>query len=244
MIYNYEYFHGNKLYNSSYQLGAYYDMRYMTYFTRCKFILGLSSYDDDDTVFEREGLIVDIVKNYKGYFVLGEYIRKQKQPKNEDKDPINDPVGQACVQIAEHIQKKDPYDEAVDEFLLHTYPEIDEQELNVCRTIVWTIWNIGTPYYEEVVASIMAHKYERQCKIFANIGEVEATIMGLVHKGILTQEINHIGNPDQKGNIRWRYDEPNIILSFTIDPSEAINAIGEIFGRMITSFIGPRTPSD
>jgi hypothetical protein len=38
----------------SYQLGTYYDMGYMRYFTRSKFILGLSRYNDDDTAFERE----------------------------------------------------------------------------------------------------------------------------------------------------------------------------------------------
>ncbi|MGA9316887.1 MAG: hypothetical protein WBV84_02415 [Nitrososphaeraceae archaeon] len=37
-----------------YQLGAYYDMRYMQYFTRYRFIQDLSSYDEDDTVSERE----------------------------------------------------------------------------------------------------------------------------------------------------------------------------------------------
>lgn len=44
----------NQKYDISYQLGAYYDMRYMEYFTRFKFILGLSKYNEDDSVSVRE----------------------------------------------------------------------------------------------------------------------------------------------------------------------------------------------
>jgi hypothetical protein len=38
----------------NYQLGAYYDMRYMKFFTRYKFVLGLSNHNDDDTILDRE----------------------------------------------------------------------------------------------------------------------------------------------------------------------------------------------
>jgi hypothetical protein len=44
----------NQKYDISYQLGAYYDMRYRQYFIRYKFILGLSKYNEDDSVSVRE----------------------------------------------------------------------------------------------------------------------------------------------------------------------------------------------
>ena len=46
-----------------YQLGAYYDMRYMQYFTRFRFILGLLKYNEDDTAPEREEEMKVIVED-------------------------------------------------------------------------------------------------------------------------------------------------------------------------------------
>lgn len=48
----------NQKYDVSYQLGAYYDMRYREYFTRFKFILGLSKYNEVDTVSVREEEVI------------------------------------------------------------------------------------------------------------------------------------------------------------------------------------------
>jgi hypothetical protein len=231
-----------KVHDISYQLGAYYDMRYMQFFTRCKFILGLSSYEDDDTILDRQYEMEEVGKNYRCNFLLEWEIQKLNSERSEREvyDLVNDPVIQACAEIAESFQEEDPYDKVVDEFLIHTYPSINEQELHICRTIVWTLWDIGTPYYFEVVVRIVKHNHIKRRKPFSSIKDIEDIIQILVHKGILSQEINYISDHDKKGKIRWRYNEPHIVLSFLKDPSEAMIAISEIFGQIIKSFVGPR----
>jgi hypothetical protein len=229
----------------SYQLGTYYDMGYMRYFTRSKFILGLSRYNDDDTAFEREEEMKVVEKDYESNPVLDWKIQKVKVERGERNDClVYNLVIQACGEMAAYIQKDDPYEKVVDEFLLNTYVNIDEQELQVCKTVIWAIWDIGTPYYFEVVARILNSPHEKRSKIFSNIKEVEDTIQRLVHKGILSHDVNYIGNLDKNGNTRWRYDEPHFILSFTRDPAEALKAISEVFVLMCKSFFGPHSDYD
>jgi hypothetical protein len=50
--------------DTNYQLDAYYDMRYMQYFTRYRFVQGLSKYNEDDTAFEREEMHKVMEKDY------------------------------------------------------------------------------------------------------------------------------------------------------------------------------------
>jgi hypothetical protein len=220
-------------------------MRYMQYFTRCEFILGLSKYNDDDTALEREEEIKVAGKDYESNPVLDWEIQKTKIERVKwDSSLINNPVIEACGEMATYIQKYDLYEKVVDEFLLNTYINIDEQELQVCRTVIWTMWDIGTPYYFEVVARILNSPHEKRSKIFSNIKEVEDTIQRLVRKGILSQNVNYIGNPDKNRNTRWGYDEPHIILSFINDPAEALRAISEIFVLMCKSFFGPHIDYD
>jgi hypothetical protein len=227
-------------YDISYQLGAYYDMRYMQYITRCKFILGLSRYNEDDTAFEREEEMKVVEKVDKNISVLDWKINKTKLERRErDDDLVDNTVIQICGEMARYIQKDNPYDKVVDEFLLNTYTNIDEQELQVCKTVIWAIWDISTPYYFEVVARILNSSRIKRSKIFSDIKKVEDTIQRLIHKGILSQSINYVGNRDKNGDIRWRYDEPHIILSFAKDPAEALKAISEIFVLMCKSFFGP-----
>ncbi|MGH9982640.1 MAG: hypothetical protein ACRD8W_01640 [Nitrososphaeraceae archaeon] len=230
----------SKVHDISYQLGAYYDLRYMQYFTRCKFILGLSNYNDDDIILDREYEMEEGGKNYRCNFLLECEIQtlNSERSEREDYDLVNDPAIQAFSEIAEHFY--DPYDKVVREFLIHTYPDINEQELHICRTIVGVIWDIGTPYYMEVVARIVKDTQIEWRKLFGNIKNIEDTIQRLVYKGILSQEIAYICNGDKNGDTRWRHDEPLIVLDFIKDPSEVMIAISEIFGQMIKSFIGPR----
>jgi hypothetical protein len=74
--------------------------------------------------------------------VLDWKINKTKLERRERDDYLVDnPVIQICGEMARYIQKDDPYDKAVDEFLLNTYTNIDERELQVCKTVIWAIWD-------------------------------------------------------------------------------------------------------
>jgi hypothetical protein len=225
-------------YDSSYQLGAYYDMRYMQYFTRYKFVQGLSKYNEDDTAFEREEEQKVMEKDYP---LLDREIQKTKVKREErDDDLVNDSVCHSLGQMARYIGENNPFDKVVDEFLLNAYDDINEQEFQVYKEIIWTMWDISTPLYGEVVARILNSDEEKRSKIFANIKEVEDTIQRLVRKGILFQDIDYTCDLDKNGNRRKKYDEPHIVIPFTNDPDEAFNAISEIFVLMSKSFFGPR----
>jgi hypothetical protein len=143
--------------------------------------------------------------------------------------------------MARYIGENNPFDKVVDEFLLNAYDDINEQEFQVCKEIIWTMWDISTPLYGEVVARILNSDEEKRSKIFANIKEVEDTIQRLVRKGILFQDIDYTCDLDKNGNRRKKHDEPHSVIPFTNDPDEAFNAISEIFAQTFKSFFGPHT---
>ena len=130
-------------------------------------------------------------------------------------------------------------DKVVDEFLLNTYDNIDEQEFQVCKWIIWTLWDIREPLYCKVVCRILNSDEEKRSKIFSNIKEIEDTIQRLVHKGILFQVIDYTCDLDENGNKRKKFDEPHILIPFTNDPDEALRAISEIFAQTFKSFYVP-----
>lgn len=222
----------NQEYDINDQLCTYYDMRYCRYFTRYKFKLGLSRYNEDDTLFEREEAIDD-----------SEEIQKIEvgQEKRDDDKTKYSAISILLENVGRHIGKNNTLDNVVDEFVLNTYNEIDEQEFRVCKTLIWTLWDVKTPYYCEVVARILNSSDERRSKIFSNMKEIEDTIQRLIRKGILSQEMFYAYRIDENGNRKRQNDEPFIILPFTKDPGEALRAIGETFDQVLRSFSVPHS---
>lgn len=208
-------------------------MRYMQYFTRYRFIQDLSSFDEDDTVSERE----EEQKVMEDYPLLD--IQQSEAKRREEYNDM--PVNNTLQHMASYIGKNHPFDNMVDEFVLHTYDNIDEQEFQVCKEIIWTLWDIREPLYGEVVARILNSDEEKRSKKFSNIKEIEDTIQRLIRKGILFQRIAYICMRDETGNIKKISEEPYIIIPFTKFPDEAIKAIGEMLGQTIKSFFSPHT---
>jgi len=123
----------------------------------------------------------------------------------------------------------------IDEFLLNTYLDIDEQELQVCRMVVWTIHDFcrsNVAEYGEIIARMLLSECRRR-DIFMTIKDIENAIQRLIHRGILCQDLDRVGN-----------GEPFIVLSFARPPDEATRAINEIFSRDILAFFGPQTNYD
>jgi hypothetical protein len=250
----------NQKYDISYQLGAYYDMCYREYFTRFRFIFGLSKYNDDDTVSVREEEV--ILKPFEKYdridrtnywnTIRSWEIQEQECSRSErDNSHTPSPLYMVLDEMAKHIQKENLFDEVVNEFLLYSYPDMDEQEFQVCRTIVWVMSDLSSgrnqAYYQAVVEYLLDPQKENRRDLFTTIKDVEDTILRLVHKGILSQNIDVSGKVDiDTGTTRWRFDEPYISLSFTKDSvaAEVIVAIGESFSQEIHAFVGPHTNYD
>jgi hypothetical protein len=210
----------------------------MQYFVRYKFILGLSRYDEDDTISEREEEAKVVGKEYINYSVLDLITQKTKfERKKKDELPDDDCVIHMIGEISSYLKETDILDRVVDEHLLNTYMHIDEQEFQVCKWMIWTIYDIGIADYVEVVGRILLYcVHEDQCKIFSSIKEVEETIKRLVYRGILSQYMEYISYLDENGNRRRIRNEPSIYLVFKKEPIEAFNAINETFGRVIKSY--------
>ena len=111
-------------------------------------------------------------------------------------------------------------DRIVDEYLLNTYTDMDEQELRVCRTIVWTMWDLSSggneAFYIEVVARSFTNENKRK-GIFRTERDIEETIQRLIHKGILAKYTDSINEfyPDRKITA----------LKFVKDPGDVMRAI-------------------
>ena len=228
---------------SEYQLGAYYDIRYVQYFVRYKFLLGLSKYNEDDTILEREKKIKAAEKEYINYPVSDWITQKtESEGKKMDERSPDNCVFHTIGEMSRYLGKTGILDKVVDEYLLSTYIDIDEQEFQVCKCVFWTIHDIGVADYIEVVTRILLHRiHEKRNVTFSNIKEVEETIQRLVHKGILSQNIEYISFPEKNGNRRRMRDEPSIYVLFTEVPREALKAISETFGQVIKSFFVPHT---
>jgi hypothetical protein len=220
-------------------------MRYMQYFTRSKYLFGLSKYNEDDTVYEREEEFKELFRD--NWFIIQNC--EIKEQKRESKKRGCSCADNPIVKIAKEMraQKVNPFDivdKMVDEFLLNTYLDIDEQEFLVCRTTVWAMWDLNSGhdeiYYMEVVARLLSHRNIRR-DIFPTIKDIEATIRRLVHKGILSQDIDYITSIDVDRNITQELKRPFIILSFSKDSGDIIKEIGETFCRLVNSFLQPHT---
>lgn len=208
-------------------------MRYMQYFTRYRFIQDLSSYNEDDTVSERE----EEQKVMEDYSLLERNIQQTEAKRTEEYNDM--PVYNTLHYMARYIGKNHPFDNMVDEFVLYTYDNIDEQEFQVCKEIIWTLWDIREPLYGEVVARILNSDEEKRSKTFSNIKEIEDTIQRLIRKGILFQGIAYICMRDETRHIKKVSEEHYIIIPFTKFPDEAIKAIGKTPGQTIKSFFSP-----
>jgi hypothetical protein len=89
------------------------------------------------------------VEDCTNYYILDRELQKTKIEQGErDGDFVE------LTRMAKYIKKNDPMDKVVDEFLLNTYDNIDEQEFQACKWIIWTLWDIREPLYYEVVCRI------------------------------------------------------------------------------------------
>jgi hypothetical protein len=144
---------------SEYQLGAYYDIRYVQYFVRYKFLLGLSKYNEDDTILEREKKIKAAEKEYINYPVSDWITQKtESEGKKMDERSPDNCVFHTIGEMSRYLGKTGILDKVVDEYLLSTYIDIDEQEFQVCKCVFWTIHDIGVADYIEVVTRILLHR--------------------------------------------------------------------------------------
>jgi hypothetical protein len=237
----------NQKYDISYQLGAYYDMRYSGYFTRTRFILGLSEYNEDDTLYEREEMYKESFPDHNlSIFLVWELQEEERKKRKRDYSLADSHVKQVFKEMC-NAQKKDPYDKSdiydkiVNEYILNTYFDIDEQGLNVCKAMIWAMWDLHSgnnfAHYSDVVEFLLSPEYQRR-DIFTTIKDIEVTIQRLILMGILSQDIDRIGDIDKDGNVRRRLDQPFITLSFSKDPGEVMVAIGETFSQEMYSFFG------
>lgn len=80
---------GKSVHNHRYhiinQLGTYYDMRYMEYITRTRFILGLSKYNEDDSVYEREEANLELSRDLDNNWDILHNWKSQKEEHREKK---------------------------------------------------------------------------------------------------------------------------------------------------------------
>jgi hypothetical protein len=217
---------------------------------RLKFMFGLSDYIKDDTVYERQKAITELFMDYDDNPILNiiqncETQKELYESKNKDYS-----LNHNCIfhPLKKMLDQKENLlfrsNKMIDEYLLNTYFDMDEQELEVCRTIVWVKSDLksgyNAVYYTEVVARLLDPGSVRK-DIFATIKDIEDTIQRLVNKGILFQRIDRIGIHDKDGGPRWRFDEPLITLSFTKDPIEAITAVSESFSQKLSGYFVPYT---
>ena len=107
-------------------------------------------------------------------------------------------------------------DREVDEYLLNTYPDMDEQELTVCRTIVWTMWDLSSGGNEAFYIEVIARSITRE-DIFKTEKDIKETIQRLIHKGILAKYRDSINEfyPDRKITA----------LKFVKDPGDVMRII-------------------
>jgi hypothetical protein len=196
-------------------------------------------------VYEREEIYKELFKDYNCNILLNWEIQERERKRRERDISIADsPVIQALKEMRD-AQKKDPYDKSdvydkiVNEFILNTYYDIDEQELQVCKAMIWAMWDLHSgnnfAHYADVVEFLLSPEYQRR-DIFATIKEIENTIEQLVRKGILSQNMDKINIVDVNGNLKWTINEPFIIVSFAKDPVEVMCGIGETFGQELHAF--------
>jgi hypothetical protein len=192
------------------QLNEYYDMRYMQYFMRLRFMFGLSYYNEDDTVYERQKALTELFIDYDDDDTILNIIQNREtqkelhESKNKDSSLSHDCIFYTLNKMLNQKELFFRLDKMIDEYLLNTYIDMDEQELEVCRTIVWAMSDLNSGHnvadYMEVVTRLLNSRDVRK-DIFATIKDIEDTIQRLVNKGILFQRIDRIGIHDKDGEL-------------------------------------------
>ena len=71
--------------------------------------------------------------------------------------------------------------ENISQLLLKWYTDLTIRELAVCYMIIWTEWDMGTPFYSELILRIVS----QFMKLFFSLKHIQDTIQGLIHKGII-----------------------------------------------------------
>jgi hypothetical protein len=173
---------------------------------------------------------------------------QEQEPRSESDDSHTpSPVYEVLKEMGTHMQKEDPFDKVINEFLHCMYPDMVEQEFQVCRSVVWAVWDLerSHPPYENVVSYLLGPQSENRRDLFLTIKDIEETVSRLISKGILSQDIGRIGTLDKDGNIHWRFDQPFIALFFSKDQGEVMRAIDETFSQdEIGAFFGLHTNYD
>jgi hypothetical protein len=228
-------FSSGQKYDISYQLGAYYDIRYKGYFTRPRIILGLSKYTEDDTIHEREEEILKSMstipcRKCKSRLDVQRVRLKSKTGDVDLYDYDEFTTGETIYLYPEfegYIQ--DPFERVLDELFVGTYPDIDEQELWICKGIVYVNWGRGLDKvsYKDLVSDIV-HTHRED--LFPTIKDIESTIQRLILKAILFQSISYCGIK-YKRNLKKLHviTEPHIVLALeqkVID--EAYNSMMDV----------------
>ena len=79
-------------------------------------------------------------------------------------------------------------DKSIQELLYGHYPDLTEKQFALCDMIVSAIWDIGLPFYNAIVLTIV----EKRKELFHNTDEVETVIKQLIEKGIVESKIHFI----------------------------------------------------
>ena len=108
-------------------MGMYYDLRYMQYYRRSKFIVGLSNANDDEIVGKIEDDILNLLNESREF--IEEYVTKC--------DIIEESETPIC------------------RLILEKFPDLNMRELAVCSEVLWTIWDIGAADYNQVIYRIV-----------------------------------------------------------------------------------------
>jgi hypothetical protein len=115
-------------------------------------------------------------------------------------------------ELEEFNIEKEFVTENISQLLLKWYPDLTVRELAVCHMIIWTKWDLGTPFYFELILRIVS----QFMKLFFSLKHIQDTIQGLIHEGII---IPMLGRNDEN-------DNPYIYLSLSRElEDEAYKAI-------------------
>ena len=78
-----------------------------------------------------------------------------------------------------------PTDQVLSRSFFHYYGRLNKRDMYVCREVLYSIWDLGDGYYDNIVANLVKeHK-----RLFATRRKVYPTIQRLVDKGIVKCKI-------------------------------------------------------
>jgi hypothetical protein len=186
-------FSSSQKYDISYQLGAYYDMKYKCYSTRSKFILGLTKYSEDDTIYEREEMLRSMPISCRKCKSNVRHVQLRNKTGKDELYDYHELLGEPIYFYLEpeaYIQ--DPWERVLDELFIGTYPDLDEQELWVCKRIAYEKWerSLDKVRYKDLVSETV-HTHREV--LFPTVKDIENTIQRLIQKAILFRSISYCG---------------------------------------------------